>query len=74
MESEDFKNDYFKRNLTIDEFSKIKENIKSINGINVLNKNIIYYPIVKVNNQVKYSSKVFVDDKFVLFTNCEFCL
>lgn len=73
MESEDFKNDYFKRNLTIDEFSKIKENIKSINGINVLNKNIIYYPIVKVNNQVKYSSKVFVDDKFVLFTNCEFC-
>ena len=71
-ESEDFKREYFNRNLTVEEFNKIKENIKSINGVNVLNKNIIYYPIIKVNNQMKYSSKVFIDE-FILFTNCEFC-
>lgn len=71
-ESEDFKKEYFNRNLTVEEFNKIKENIKSINGVNVLNKNIIYYPIIKVNNQMKYSSKVFIDE-FILFTNCEFC-
>jgi len=71
-ESEEFKKEYFERNLTIEEFEKIRNNIKSINGTNVLNKNIIYYPIVKVNNQMKYSSKVFVDGRFILFTNCEF--
>lgn len=72
-ESEDFKIEYFNRNLTIKEFNKIKENIRSINGVNVLNKEIIYYPVIKVNNQVKYSSKVFINGEFILFTNCEFC-
>jgi hypothetical protein len=72
-ESQEFKTDYFKRNLTIDEFDKIRENIKSVNGVDILNKKIEYYPHIKVNNQVKYSSKIFVDNEFVLFTNCEFC-
>jgi len=71
-ESQEFKTNYFNRNLTIDEFNKIKENIKSVNGVNILNKNVLYYPYIKVNNQMKYSSKVFIDE-FILFTNCEFC-
>jgi hypothetical protein len=72
-ESDDFKKEYFKRNLTSLEFDKIKGNIKSINGVNILNKHFIYYTHLKVNNQIKYSSKVFVDGKFILLTNCEFC-
>jgi hypothetical protein len=72
-ESQEFKIDYFKRNLTIEEFFKIKENIKSVNGVDILNKNLEYYPYIKVDNQMKYSSKIFVDGKFILFTNCDFC-
>jgi len=72
-ENQDFKKDYFNRNLTIEEFNKIKENIKSVNGYNILNKKIEYYPYIKVNNQMKYSSKILMDNKFILVTNCEFC-
>lgn len=72
-ENQDFKKDYFNRNLTIEEFNKIKENIKSVNGYNILSKKIEYYPYIKVNNQMKYSSKILMDDKFILVTNCEFC-
>jgi hypothetical protein len=72
-ESQEFKKDYFERNLTVDEFNKVKGNIKSVNGVDILNKEIEYYPYIKVNNQVKYSSKIFIDNKFVLFTNCDFC-
>lgn len=70
-ENDQFKKDYFKRVPTILEFNKIKNSVKSIEG-NIINKDIKYYPIVKNNNQMRYSPKVLIDGKLFLLNNCEF--
>ena len=54
---DDFKDNYFKRNMTIEEFNYIKPKIISIqNGKYNLNENndLVYYPIVSISNQTRF--------------------
>ena len=69
-ESENYKLEYFNRNLTKEEFLFLRDKIISVNGVEIMGKKIDYYPFIKVNNQMKYSSKVLVDGKLILLTNC----
>jgi predicted RNA-binding Zn-ribbon protein involved in translation (DUF1610 family) len=68
----EFKNRYFERHLTKSEFIKIVNNIKSINGVNIENHKVEYLPIVKTNNQMKFSPKVTIDGIINKFDNIEF--
>lgn len=54
-ESDSFKENYFKLNLTQDEFEKIRNKIE-IQGINISTS--IYYPFIKNNSSSKYSMKL----------------
>lgn len=71
-ESDEFKKDYLSKIPNISEFSKIKDYINKIDGIDIKNKKIEYHPIIKNNNQMKYSPKVLIDDEFHNLDNCEF--
>ena len=71
-ETQDFKNQYFEKNLTIDEFKRIIKDIKSIDGVEIENKKVEYFPIFKCNNQMKYSPSVLINDKIHRFKNLEF--
>lgn len=71
-ESDDFKSRYYERTPTLDDFNNIKDNILSISNIDILNKDIKYYPIIKNTNQMKYSPKVLIDNKLILLSNCKF--
>ena len=54
---DDFKDNYFKRNMTNEEFSYIRPKIIFIqNGKYKLNENndLIYYPIVSISNQTRF--------------------
>ena len=71
-ESDEFKKDYLSKTPTSFEFEKAREYINKIDGIDIKNKKIEYYPIIKTNNQMKYSPKVLIDGKFHNLSNCEF--
>ena len=54
---DDFKDNYFKRNMTIEEFNYIRPKIVSIqNGKYNLfqNNDLVYYPIVSISNQTRF--------------------
>jgi hypothetical protein len=71
-ESDDFKKKYYERTPSLDDFNNIKDNIISISNIEIMNKDLKYYPIIKNTNQMKYSPKVLIDNKLVLLSNCKF--
>ena len=53
---DDFIKNYFKRNLTLEEFERIRDKIISIqNDKIVLTDKYIYYPTVKINNQTLFN-------------------
>lgn len=72
-ESPEFKKRYFETHLSNDQFENIKSNIHSVNGI----KNTLkfkYYEHIKNNNQMKYSSYLYNEEKdvFINFNNIEY--
>lgn len=73
-ETKDFKDRYFIKVPTIEEFNLIKNKIK-IDNINM--DKIIYYPYIKTNHSHKYSPKILYNNKFYLLYNikykCESC-
>lgn len=70
-ESNDFKEKYYKRHLTASEFYLLLPHIKSINGINVQNSNVIYVEHEVIYNQYKYMPHVIINNINVPFTNVE---
>lgn len=59
---DDFKDNYFKRNMTIEEFNYIRPKIVSIqNGKYKLNEDedLVYYPIVSISNQTRFCSYLY---------------
>ena len=60
-ESDEFKKEYFKRNLTVSEFNIIKKHIYSIDGITIEDKNIEFIAADKCNNGMIYSQAVIID-------------
>lgn len=71
-ESDEFKKDYLSKTPTSFEFEKVREYINKIDGVDIKNKKIEYHPVIKNNNQMKYSPKVLIDGKFHTLSNCEF--
>jgi len=77
-ESNFFKNDYFDNHLNNNEFEKIKDKIFKVNGV-IMDKNFQYIEILKINNQMKYSSFLYDEknDKLINFNNinyiCDSC-
>lgn len=52
---DDFKDNYFRRNMTSEEFNYIKNKIKYIqNKKFTMDNDFIYYPIVSINNQTRF--------------------
>lgn len=54
---DDFKDNYFKRNMTIEEFNYIRPKIMSIqnNKYNLFqNNDLVYYPVVSISNQTRF--------------------
>jgi hypothetical protein len=52
---DDFKDNYFRRNMTINEFDYIRNKIKFIqNKKFVMNEDFIYYPTVSISNQTRF--------------------
>ena len=71
-ESDEFKADYFRRNLTEDEFRRAKKYIYSINGVVVENKDYEFLVAEKAPNAKLYSQKVIVDGKIMTLKNLYF--
>jgi Zn finger protein HypA/HybF involved in hydrogenase expression len=60
LQSDLFKTSYFLNHLSIDEYNKISKNIISFsNGTFTDITNFDYWPILKVNNQMKYTSVLY---------------
>lgn len=58
---DDFKENYFKKHLTEDDYKRLSKNIKSLqNGKHIIDDNLEYWAIFKTNNQMLFSS-VFYD-------------
>ena len=72
-EPETFKIHYFSNHLTEKEFLDIKDKIYKINGI-IIQKDFKYIEILKINNQMKYSSFLYdkINDKLINFNNIEY--
>jgi hypothetical protein len=77
---DDFKENYFNYNLTIEEFNRIKKNIISFqNGKISMSDNIEYIPIFRCNNQICFTSMLYDKNNDIIFkTNqpilkCETC-
>jgi len=82
---DDFKDNYFRKHLTIDEFNFIKPKIVSFQRNKFTNlDSFTYYPCVKINNQTKFNPYMYdkirdVLEKIIYITikcdNCEelFC-
>lgn len=57
---DDFKENYYKRNMTLDEFNYIRNKIISIQNNKIqLSDKLIYYPTVGISNQTKFSPYLF---------------
>lgn len=53
---DDFKDNYFRRNMTYNEFEYLRKKIKSIqNGKFILNDDLIYCPTISMSNQTRFS-------------------
>ena len=72
LENYEFKEKYYHRNLTLGEFNQIKEKIVAVNGINVVGKEYIFLPTIKVKNQTKYSQFILEDENKIPFKNIMF--
>lgn len=77
-ESENFKNVYFSKHLTKNEYENMKSHIYSVNGVRNI-ENLSYYEHIKNNNQMKYSSylydntnNIFINMNNIKYT-CENC-
>jgi hypothetical protein len=52
---DEFKDNYFRRNMTIEEFNYLKTKIISVqNDKIILSDDLIYYPIVSISNQTRF--------------------
>lgn len=60
-ESPEFKENYFKRNLTPEEFNRAKPYIYSINGVVLENKKVEFIIADSCNNGKRYSQSVVID-------------
>ena len=57
---DDFKENYFKRNLTYEEFEYLRPKILSIqNKKFVLDSDLVYYPTVSISNQTRFCSYLY---------------
>lgn len=61
LESDEFKEEYFSKNLTLDEFEKVKKYIYSIKNIVVKNTNYELLPYENGINHKKYRQMVLID-------------
>lgn len=71
-ESDDFKKQYFTKNLTFNEFNKIKKNVISINGLNIVNHDITFEPHLITKNQSKYSQYIIINGDKINLKNVQF--
>lgn len=69
-ESNIFREKYFEKHLTVNEFNLIKNKIYSIDGI--LYKDYVFYEHISNYNHYKYSQKVLINDKFISFKKVKF--
>lgn len=60
-ESEKFKNDYYSRNLTYEEFKKVLKYIFSIDGVEINNKEVVFIEHDSSKNAKKYRQTVLID-------------
>lgn len=76
-EDDEFKNIFYKKHLTLEEFNNIKKYIFSIHDIEIENKNVIFLPNEPVFNQKKYRQCVKIDGNIYPFTDvylkCPLC-
>lgn len=75
-ENDLFKSNYFSKNISEEEFNKIKKYIYSIDG-NIITDNVSFLPHERCNNSKIYTPKVKIDDKVVSLKNiklkCPIC-
>lgn len=71
-ENEVFIEKYFNKNIKKSEFDNFKEKIVSINNKSIVDKSVVFIPILKVSNQTKYSQYVLIDNEKVLLSNVQF--
>jgi hypothetical protein len=65
---DDFKENYFNYNLTLEEFDRMKPNIIAFqNGKIKMNKNIEYIPVFKCNNQICFTSMLYDKENDIIF-------
>lgn len=76
-ESINFKERYFARNLTTEEFKKCVKYIYSIDGICIKNKNVDFLEVVATTNGKKYRQAVKIDEEFHpltdIYLKCPLC-
>lgn len=76
-ESESFKNEYYKKFLTEDEFDKIKKYIYSVNNIVIEGKDVKFLPHEKAFNGMKYRQMILIDNQYISFQKiklkCAYC-
>lgn len=77
---DDFKDNYFRKYLTIEEFNLIKDKIVSFQGTKFTNINLFeYYPCVKIHNQIQFNPYMYdkirdVLEKIIYITiKCDNC-
>lgn len=72
-ETDLYKEIYYDKHLTNNQFNKIKDHIFKVNN-NEFNNHMLYYEHLLVNNQNKYSSYIYdkINNKFVNFNNIEY--
>ena len=63
---DDFITDYFNRQLTIEEFDRIREKIISFQNDKFTISNFSYKPVVSINNQTKYNPYFLDNERKVL--------
>jgi predicted SprT family Zn-dependent metalloprotease len=72
LESSEFIDNYFRKNVSEVEYNQIKSKIVKINGIEIIGKDVKFIPILRVNNQSKYSQYVLIDDKKTHLSNIQY--
>lgn len=72
LENKTFIDEYYTKNITIDEFNLIKDKIHSINGVNINDGEIKFEPFLMTNNQTKYSQYIIKDGNKILLSNVKF--
>lgn len=77
---DDFKDNYFRKHLTLEEFNYIKPKIVSFQGTKFTNLDLFtYYPCIKINNQTQFNPYMYdkvrdVLEKIIYITiKCDNC-